>query len=104
MAIDTVTYTSLIHWVSSSGDVDEAMRLWKEMRDGGCEPTVVSYTAYMKMLFDVGRVDEATEVYKEMLRSRVSPNCHTYTVLMEFLVGSGVFCSIAHQLFVNIPK
>lgn len=89
MLIDTVTYTSLIHWVSSSGDVDGAMRLWEEMRDNGCEPTVVSYTAYMKILFADGRVEEATEVYKDMLRSRVSPNCHTYTVLMEYLVGTG---------------
>lgn len=89
MVIDTVTYTTLIHWVSSSGDVDEAMRLWKEMRDNGCEPTVVSYTAYMKILFADGKVEEATEVYKEMLRSRISPNCHTYTVLMEYLVVTG---------------
>lgn len=96
MVIDTVTYTSLIHWVSSSGDVDGAMRLWEEMRDHGCEPTVVSYTAYMKILFADGRVEEATEVYKEMLRSRVSPNCHTYTVLMEYLVGTGEFHSTQH--------
>ncbi|KAF2295091.1 hypothetical protein GH714_031448 [Hevea brasiliensis] len=89
--IDAVTYTSLMHWVSSSGDVDGAVKIWKEMKENGCYPTVVSYTAYMKVLFDNKRVKEATDVYKEMLKSGIAPNCHTYTVLMEYLVLAGKY-------------
>src|SRR5262249_38294378 len=87
--IDAVTYTSLMHWVSSSDDVDGAMKIWEEMKDKGCRPTVVSYTAYMKILLDNKRVKEATDVYKEMLESGIASTCHTYTVLMEYLVVAG---------------
>ena len=65
------------------------MKMWKEMKDKGCNPTVVSYTAYMKVLFDHNRVEEATDIYKEMIQSGCSPNCYTYTVLMVHLAGSG---------------
>ena len=97
--IDAVTYTSVMHWVSSSGDFDGAMRVWEEMKGSGCSPTVVSYTAFMKVLFCNNRVKEATDAYREMLRSGLSPNCHTYTVLMEYLVGSGNILVYATSLY-----
>ncbi|XVF15698.1 hypothetical protein REPUB_Repub09cG0177800 [Reevesia pubescens] len=91
LKVDVVTYTSVLHWLSKSGDVDGAVEMWEEMRGKGCFPTVVSYTAYMKVLFDNKRVKEGTDVYKEMLQSGISPNCHTYTVLMEYLFEAGKY-------------
>lgn len=88
--IDSVTYTSMMHWLSTSGNVDEAIALWNEMKSKGCcYPTVVSYTAFIKILFDNHRVKEATAIYKEMLHNGCVPNCYTYTVLMDHLIASG---------------
>ncbi|KAJ6736718.1 RESPIRATORY COMPLEX I CHAPERONE (CIA84) putative [Salix viminalis] len=69
LKIDVVTYTSILNWVSKSGDVDGAVEIWKEMRENRCFPTVVSYTAYLKVLLDNKRVKEGIGVYKEMLES-----------------------------------
>ena len=71
--IDSATYTSLMHWLSNSGNVDEAVKMWEEMNSKGCYHTVVSYTAYKKILFSNDRVKEATDVYKEMLQSGRTP-------------------------------
>ncbi|OMP10080.1 hypothetical protein COLO4_04840 [Corchorus olitorius] len=68
LKIDAVTYTSILHWLSKSGDVDGAVEMWEEMRGKRC-----------------------TAVYKEMLQSGISPNCHTYTVLMEYLFRAGKY-------------
>ncbi|KAK0604099.1 hypothetical protein LWI29_011955 [Acer saccharum] len=57
LKIDAVTYTSMIHWLSNSGDVDGAVKIWEEMKDQCCCPTVVSYTAYLKILFVAGESD-----------------------------------------------
>ncbi|KAI9166142.1 hypothetical protein LWI28_026935 [Acer negundo] len=83
LKIDAVTYTSMIHWLSNSGDVDGAVKIWEEMKYECRCPTVVLYTTYLKILFGDNRVKEATDVYKEMLQSGLSPNCYTYIVLME---------------------
>uniref|UniRef100_A0A0R0IMN7 Pentacotripeptide-repeat region of PRORP domain-containing protein n=1 Tax=Glycine max TaxID=3847 RepID=A0A0R0IMN7_SOYBN len=83
--LDSVTYTSMMHWLSSSGN------------------TVVSYTAYIKILFHNRRLKEATRVYKEMISSGVAPNCHTYTVLMDYLIASGK-CKEALEIFEKMQE
>ncbi|KAF5738177.1 putative pentatricopeptide repeat-containing protein [Tripterygium wilfordii] len=101
--VDAVTYTSLMHWISSSGDVDGAVNMWQEMKFNGCNPTVVSYTAYLKILFDNKRVEEASDLYREMIQIGISPTCHTYTVLMEYLVSVGK-CEEAMEIFSKMQE
>lgn len=47
-----------------------SVKIWNELKDKGCMPTVVSYTAYM-MVFDNNRLKEVTKIYKEMLYSGI---------------------------------
>lgn len=94
--VDGVTYTSIMHWLAKTGDLEGAVRVWEEMKKKrGVGLTVVSYTAFMKILFDGGREEEAGRVYREMIEVGLKPNCRTYTVLMEFLAGRGELVSFS---------
>ncbi|KAK9669930.1 hypothetical protein RND81_13G164700 [Saponaria officinalis] len=100
--INAVTYTSVLHWLSKSGDFDGAVKVWEEMKTNRY-PTVVSYTAYMKVLFDNNRADEATDIYKQMLQCGLTPTCHTYTILMVHLISSGK-CKTALEVFTKLQE
>ncbi|KAJ9171112.1 hypothetical protein P3X46_019160 [Hevea brasiliensis] len=78
-----VSYTNLIHGLCEAGRVDEAISLFKKMKEGDCYPTVRTYTVIIDALFENYRKLEAINLFHEMRNRGCEPNVHTYTVMID---------------------
>ncbi|XWS19641.1 hypothetical protein CRYUN_Cryun31cG0033100 [Craigia yunnanensis] len=61
-----VTYSSLIHGLCQSKNINEAIGLLEEMKSNGIEPNVFTYSSLMDGLCKYGRSSEAMELLETM--------------------------------------
>ncbi|CAA0831082.1 Pentatricopeptide repeat-containing protein -mitochondrial [Striga hermonthica] len=87
--LDVVVYTSLIHAWCRAGNIDEAERVFREMKKTGIEPTVYTYTAVIDALCRCGQITRAHDVFAEMLDVGCPPNAATFNNLMRVHVKAG---------------
>lgn len=63
-------------------EVDEAIRIFREMGLYGCEPNAYSYSYLVKGLCEKGRVGQGLGFYKQMKGKGLFPNGSTYMILI----------------------
>ncbi|XP_010906516.1 uncharacterized protein [Elaeis guineensis] len=77
-------YNSLMKAFSHAGEVEEVLRLFREIKeDFHCHPDVVCYTTVVDSLVTANRPEEALAVFEEMVSSGVIPDTAAYTVLVK---------------------
>ncbi|MFS7900260.1 putative tetratricopeptide-like helical domain superfamily [Helianthus anomalus] len=62
-----VTYTSLIHGLSESNNLDEAMAFLEEMETKRIDPNVYTYSSLINGLCKYGRSSDAMQLLKVMV-------------------------------------
>lgn len=87
--LDVVVYTSLIHGWFRSGNIQEAERVFKEMKEAGIQPTVYTYSIVIDALCRCGQVTRAHDVFAEMIDVGCEPNSVTFNNLMRVHVKAG---------------
>ncbi|XP_017701151.1 pentatricopeptide repeat-containing protein At1g20300, mitochondrial [Phoenix dactylifera] len=86
---DVVLYTALVHAWCRAGRLDEAERVFAEMRGHGITPNVYTYTSVIDSMCRAGQIPRAHELFCQMLDAGCSPNAATFNSLMQAHVKSG---------------
>ncbi|XP_057474099.1 pentatricopeptide repeat-containing protein At3g25210, mitochondrial [Actinidia eriantha] len=79
---DTFVLNMIIKAFSKCLEVDEAIRVFREMGLYGCEPNAYTYSYMAKGLCEKGRVHQGLGFYKEMRGKELVPKNSTYMVLI----------------------
>ncbi|RAL45687.1 unnamed protein product [Cuscuta campestris] len=79
---DTYVLNMIIKAYSKCLEVDEAIRVFREMGLYGCEPNSYTYSYLAKGLCEKGRVDQGMGFYKDMRDKGFIPKGSTYMILI----------------------
>lgn len=76
---------AMLDGLSKDGLVQEAMKLFGEMREKGNIPEVIVYTAVVEGFCRAKKLDDAKRIFKKMKDNGVVPNAFSYCVLIQGL-------------------
>lgn len=76
---------AMLDGLSKDGLVQEAMKLFGEMREKGNIPEVVVYTAVVEGFCRAKKLDDAKRIFKKMKDNGVVPNAFSYCILIQGL-------------------
>ncbi|KAF8393020.1 hypothetical protein HHK36_021261 [Tetracentron sinense] len=79
---DTLALNLIIKAYSKCLEIDEAIRIFREMGLYGCEPNDYTYSYITKGLCEKGRVSQGFVFYKEMRDKSLVPSSSTYMILI----------------------
>lgn len=76
---------AMIDRLCKDGLVQEAMKLFRLMREKGTIPEVVIYTAVVEGFCKAHKFEDAKRIFRKMQRNGISPNAFSYSVLIRGL-------------------
>lgn len=76
-------YNSLLHFVGQSGNLDEALGVFEDMKREGPLPDAVTYNTVIAAAAHVGDVDTALNVFLEMTNVGAAPTERTFGALLH---------------------
>ncbi|KAL3649279.1 hypothetical protein CASFOL_005682 [Castilleja foliolosa] len=88
---DTFVLNMIIKAYSKCLEVDEAVRVFREMGLYGCEPNAYTYSYLAKGLCEKGRVSQGLDFYREMRGKGLVPKGSTYLILICSLAMERMF-------------
>ena len=74
---------------SKEGKIDEAIQLFSEMIERGCDPDVVSINSLIDTLYKADQVDEAWAMFCKMKEMKLPPTVVTFNSLLASLGREG---------------
>ncbi|KAK0582912.1 hypothetical protein LWI29_031031 [Acer saccharum] len=80
---DIVTFTSIIHLYSVSGQIENCKALFNTMVAEGLKPNIVAYNALLGAYASHGMSKEALSVFKEMKKNGLRRDVVSYTSLLN---------------------
>ncbi|XP_074358560.1 uncharacterized protein LOC141697905 [Apium graveolens] len=86
---DVIVYTSLVNGWCRAGDISQAERIFREMKEIGIQPNVYTYTIVIDALCRCGQITRAHDVFAEMIDAGCNPNAITFNNLMRVHVKAG---------------
>mmetsp|Transcript_1966 Transcript_1966/g.7483 ORF Transcript_1966/g.7483 Transcript_1966/m.7483 type:complete len:337 (+) Transcript_1966:1036-2046(+) len=95
---DAITYNSVIHANSVSGNVEGAERWLEEMRRRGLETSVATFTAVIDACAKSGDVPRAERWMGRMLEQNVKPNVVTFSAMIDACAKAGNVPRAEHWL------
>ncbi|XP_059660069.1 pentatricopeptide repeat-containing protein At3g25210, mitochondrial [Cornus florida] len=96
---DTFALNMIIKAYSRCLQVDEAIRVFREMGLYGCEPNAYTYSYIAKGLCEKGRVNQGFGLYKEMRSKGLMPKSSTYMILICSLAIERRFDDATNAVF-----
>jgi pentatricopeptide repeat protein len=97
-APDVVLYTTLVHAWCRAGQLDEAERVFAEMKQSGIMPNVYTYTCVIDAMYRAGQVPRAQELLCQMIDTRCPPNTATFNTIMRAHVKAGRSEQVHNQM------
>eukprot|EP00455_Lapot_gusevi_P033269 TRINITY_DN3634_c0_g1_i6.p1 TRINITY_DN3634_c0_g1~~TRINITY_DN3634_c0_g1_i6.p1 ORF type:complete len:324 (-),score=47.61 TRINITY_DN3634_c0_g1_i6:305-1276(-) len=94
-----VVSNALIHMYGKCGRVEEAKRVFDDMR----HRSVVSYSSMISVLGSSGKFNEAIQCYERMLQNKITPDKYTYAALLT-MYGKFGRVEEAKQLFDSLKQ
>ncbi|KAK3008500.1 hypothetical protein RJ639_013208 [Escallonia herrerae] len=86
---DVVVYTNLVHGWCRAGNIEEAERVFGEMKTAGLQPNVYTYSIVIDALCRCGQITRAHDVFAEMIDVGCQPNSVTFNNLMRVHAKAG---------------
>ncbi|XP_039127980.1 pentatricopeptide repeat-containing protein At1g20300, mitochondrial [Dioscorea cayenensis subsp. rotundata] len=86
---DVVLYSNLVHAWCRAGRIDEAERVFREMKDNGINPNVYTFTSIIDAMCRAGQIPRAQELLCQMIDDGCSPNTATFNSFMRAHVKAG---------------
>ncbi|KAL8225363.1 hypothetical protein R6Q57_017920 [Mikania cordata] len=80
---DIVTFTSMIHLYSVSGQIENCKAVFGTMIAEGFKPNIISYNALLGAYASYGLSDEALSVFNDIKKNRFRPDVISYTSLIN---------------------
>ncbi|XP_010937580.1 uncharacterized protein [Elaeis guineensis] len=78
-----LAYNRLMGAFGQVGEVDEVLRLFREMKESKCHPNVLCYNTVINALVMAERLEEAEAIFEEMILSGLRPNVSSYNILIK---------------------
>ncbi|EMS46668.1 hypothetical protein TRIUR3_01914 [Triticum urartu] len=85
LPVDIVAYNTAIHAVGLAEGVDFAVRMYRQMIDGGCRPNTATFNTIVKLLCKEGRFKEGYAFVQQMHKAGCEPNELTYHCFFQYL-------------------
>ena len=73
MEANLVTWNALISGFASNGLLDDAFKLFEQMKEEEIDPDIVTWTALISGYISHGQVDRAFELLQEMRKQKIEP-------------------------------
>ncbi|KAL9995986.1 putative tetratricopeptide-like helical domain superfamily, pentacotripeptide-repeat region of PRORP [Helianthus debilis subsp. tardiflorus] len=80
---DMIAYSAVIDGWLKIGEVDYALKMFRDISANGRCPDVVAYNTIINGLCKDKRMSEARDIYDEMLRKLLVPSVVTYNLLID---------------------
>ncbi|CAN1156489.1 Pentatricopeptide repeat-containing protein At4g38150, partial [Linum perenne] len=80
---------AMLDGLCKDGLVQEAMKLFGQMREKGTMPEVVIYTAVVDGFCTARKPEDAKRIFRKMVSNGINPNAFSYTVLIQGLYKCG---------------
>ncbi|KAJ0044038.1 hypothetical protein Pint_17867 [Pistacia integerrima] len=80
---DIVTFTTIIHLYSASGQIENCKAVFSTILAEGLKPNIVSYNAVLGAYASHGMSEEALSVFNEINRNGFRPDIVSYTSLLN---------------------
>ncbi|KAH7666836.1 TPR-like protein [Dioscorea alata] len=100
-----IAYNQMMKAFGHAGEVDQVLRLLREMKDSDLTPNVFCYNTAINSLVSADRRVEAEELFEEMKSSGVRPNVASYNILVKmYSCYSFQFdkaCSVIDDMVIN---
>lgn len=80
---NTVLYATLVKGFASKGRADDAMAMWREIRQEGCKMNSVLYNTLMDAQARLGGTNEIHELFDAMEGDGVAPDSRTYCTMVK---------------------
>ncbi|CAI0427084.1 unnamed protein product [Linum tenue] len=76
---------AMLDGLCKDGLVQDAMKLFAQMREKGTMPDVVIYTAVVDGFCKAQKLEDAKRIFRKMISNGINPNAFSYTVLIQGL-------------------
>lgn len=86
---DIITYNTLISACSRGSNLDEAMKVYKDMEEHRCRPDLWTYNAMISVYGRCGMSGEAEKLFKELEGRGFFPDAVTYNSLLYAFAREG---------------
>ncbi|XP_076952675.1 putative pentatricopeptide repeat-containing protein At5g08310, mitochondrial [Bidens hawaiensis] len=86
---DMIAYSTVIDGWLKIGEIDYALKMFKDISANGHCPDVVAYNTIINGLCKDKRVSEARDIYDEMLQKSFVPSVVTYNLLIDAYCKNG---------------
>lgn len=80
---DAVSWNSIITGYCQKGEIEEAQRLFKLMRQEGFEPGLVTWNILISSFSQLGKYDVIMEMMEEMQSNDILPDVFTWTCIIS---------------------
>ncbi|KAL5544387.1 hypothetical protein UlMin_008171 [Ulmus minor] len=84
-----VTYAALLWAFSRARYDDDALNVYKEMKEKGMQLNVILFNTILAMCADVGYIEEVVEIFEDLKRSDTKPDSWTFSSMMTIYSYSG---------------
>ncbi|KAG5054448.1 hypothetical protein JHK85_006958 [Glycine max] len=97
---DVVICNCIIDALCFKKRIPEALKIFCDMSERGCEPNVATYNFLIKYMCNIQRMEKVYELVDEMERKKGSclPNAVTYCYLLKSLKESGKVCRVLERM------
>ncbi|TXG48675.1 hypothetical protein EZV62_024550 [Acer yangbiense] len=86
---DIITYNTLISACSRESNLEEALKVYKDLEDRKCQPDLWTYNAMISVYGRCGLSDEAEQLFKELESKGFFPDAVTYNSLLFAFAREG---------------
>lgn len=77
-----ITFNTMIHAYTKSGNLGRAIELFARMLKDGVKPTQTTYNSMIHAYSTKGELDEAIELFSRMLEAGIKPNLYIYNSMI----------------------
>ncbi|KAF6134092.1 hypothetical protein GIB67_035646 [Kingdonia uniflora] len=88
---DVTTYGIIIDGLCKTGNVDQGIKLLKDMEKGNCKPNIHMHSAIIDGLCKDKEIPKAQSLFPEIIEKCVVPNVFTYNSLIHGLCSLGMW-------------
>lgn len=89
VGVNMILYSTIAKGFAAQGRAEEAMELWKEIRDSGSKMNSVVYNSLIDVQARIGNMEQAHTLFAGMEQDEVKPDSITYSTMVKGYCASG---------------
>eukprot|EP01018_Ginkgo_biloba_P027163 Gb_22477 [translate_table: standard] len=86
---DVVSWTAIITGCAQNGHVDEALKLFRQMRLAGVKPNLKTFASVLPACGDLAALEQGMEIHEEIVRSGLQADVFVESALVDMYAKCG---------------